>query len=148
MPFCGTVADADYIQMQGKEKRVGAQLMAVVCTQPATKGKMYLSASDFPVDYLLDEQRICQRINNLCRNGATVPHEPINSLRPSPNARCLVTRHGLITFGDLFTARQILCLLAFAATVREVHLTMIGQASSLPVVPDGMPIYPLLEFMM
>ena len=123
-PFCGTVADADYVQTRGKEKRVGAQLMAVVCTQPVIKGKTYLSASDLPVDYLPDEQMIRQQINDLCkRTGLTVPHEPISPLRPSPNARGLsaVTRHGLTTFADLFTLRQIFCLLHIIAKVHEVE---------------------------
>jgi putative DNA methylase len=148
-PFCGTVADADYVQTQGKEKRVGAQLMAVVCTQPATKGKTYLSASDLPVDYLPDEQMIRQRIDGLCKKtGLLVPHEPISPSRPSPNARGLsaVTRHGLTTFGDLFTSRQMLCLLTFVAAVREAHQIMVGQAdpmvgqaSSLSQSPGKMP---------
>ncbi|HXG17910.1 MAG TPA: hypothetical protein VNN62_02390 [Methylomirabilota bacterium] len=131
-PFCGTVADADYVQTQGKEKRAGAQLMAVVCTQPAAKGKTYLGADALPADYLLDEQLIRRRIDELCKKtGLTVPNEPISPSRPSPNARGLsaVTRHGLTTFGNLFTYRQMLCLLTFVAAVREAHQIMVGQAN-------------------
>jgi len=121
-----------FIQTQGKEKRVGAQLMAVVCTRPGAKGKTYLSGSDLPAELLPDEEAVHQRIEALCKKARlTVPYEPISLLRPSPNARGLsaVTRHGLTTFGDLFTSRQMLCLLTFAAAVREAPQVIVGQAS-------------------
>lgn len=129
-PFCKTVADADYVQAQGKEKRVGAQLMAVVCTQPETKGKTYLSVSDLPAGYLSDGKTIRQRIDDLCKKTSlTIPNEPISSLRPSPNARGLsaVTRHGFMNFGDLFTPRQSLCLLTL-----QPGIVQRGSATSAP----------------
>ena len=48
-----------------------------------------------------------------------IPTEPINPIRPSPNARGLsaVTRYGISTFGQLFTARQRLALLTFARII-------------------------------
>jgi putative DNA methylase len=106
------------------------QPMAVVCTRPGKRGKVYLATDGLPADLLPDEDAIRRRIAELCRRtGLIVPDEPINPVRPSPNARGLsaVTRHGLKTFGDLFTPRQMLCLLTFAAAVREAHQQMQQQ---------------------
>lgn len=51
----------------------------------------------------------------------TVPDEKLNPVRPSPNARGLsaVTRIGMSSFGDLFTARQKLALLTYCRIVAE-----------------------------
>jgi putative DNA methylase len=131
-PFCGTVANNDYVKAEGKAGRIGTQAMAVVCTRPRKKGsrkkgKIYIAADSLPADLLPYDDTIRRRIGELChRTGLTVPDEPINPLRPSPNARGLsaVTRHGLHRFGDLFTARQMLCLLTFVAAVRKAHQQM------------------------
>lgn len=127
-PFCGTVADADYVQAQGKERRVETQPMAVVCSTPRLSGKTYISASDLPANLLPNDKSIRQRIDALCaKTGLVIPSEPINPIRPSPNARGMsaVTRHGIQTLGDLFNARQMLSLLTFAAVVRdaEAHIS-------------------------
>ncbi len=119
--FCGTVADDQYVQEQGQAKRIGFQLMAVACTSPGARGKTYISGNVVAA-LLPDESAIEKRIQELsARTGLTVPDEPINPTRPSPNARGLtaVTRHGLHTFGDLFTSRQRLFLLTIACTIRQ-----------------------------
>jgi putative DNA methylase len=128
-PFCGAVADNKYVKAEGKAGRLSHQMMAIVCTRPGRQGKVYLSADALP-DYWPDEPAIRRRIAALCqRTGLSVPDEPINPLRPSPNARGLsaVTRHGFHTFGNLFTPRQMLCLLSFAAAVREAQQEMAAQ---------------------
>src|SRR5581483_1729826 len=58
----------------------------------------------------------------------TPPNEPINPLRPAPNSRGIsgVTRHGLKSFQELFTPRQLLCLLTCCAIVREATRHMRG----------------------
>jgi len=134
-PCCGTVADSEYVKAEGCAKRMGQQMMAIVCTRPGRQGKVYLAADDFP-QFAPDEEAIQKRIEALCqRTGLTAPGEAISPLRPSPNARGLsaVTRHGIRAFSELFTPRQMLCLLSFAAAVRD----FIGQAASLSVDSEG-----------
>jgi putative DNA methylase len=119
-PFCGTVADAEYVQTVGKTNSVGMDLMAVVCVNPNMRGKRYIASSDLPPDLLPGADIIRGRIDELCRQtGLTRPNELISPLRPSPNARGLsaVTRHGITNFGDLFSDRQLLCLLTFCKTL-------------------------------
>ena len=117
-PFCGTVADSDYVKAEGRAKRMGEQMMAIVCTRPGRQGKIYLSADDYP-QYLPDDEAIQKRIEALCRkSGLTVPSEPM----PKPGTLGFrVQPYGFKTWGDLFTPRQILCLLTFAAAVMEAE---------------------------
>jgi len=117
-PFCGTVADSDYVKAEGCAKRMGQQMMAVVCTRPGRQGKVYLSATDVP-EQAPDDAAIRARIEALCRRtGLTVPSEPM----PKPGTLGFrVQPYGVKTWGDLFTPRQMLCLLTFAAAVREAE---------------------------
>jgi len=112
-PFCGTVADSDYVKQMGRQGRMDRQLMAVVCTKPGTKGKIYVSADDLPAWAVPDDDEIHRRIDDLCREtGLTVPDEPI--ITDAKNS-CWTHLYGLARFCDLFTPRQMLCLLTFAA---------------------------------
>jgi putative DNA methylase len=125
-PFCGTVADADYVQDEGVAGRIGTQLMAVACTRPGAKGKVYLGVGDIPPEAIPDDEATRKRVAVLCaKSGLTVPSEPISPLRPSPNARGLsgLTRYGVDNFGKLFTPRQQVLLLTFSAAIRDLKLT-------------------------
>lgn len=117
-PFCSTVADAEYVQRQGRERRTSTQPVAVVTVRPGRKGKVYVSADDTTVPRLL-ESRLAALIK---ASGISIPTESINSLRPSPNARGLsaVTRHGLTFFMDLFTIRQLLVLITFIRAIQQL----------------------------
>ncbi|MDY7018240.1 MAG: DUF1156 domain-containing protein [Nitrospirota bacterium] len=114
-PFCGTVADSGYVKREGQAGRMGRQMMAIVCTRLGKQGKIYLSADEYP-EFWPDDNAIGARIEELCRRtGLTVPDEPIEA-----NPRSMDTQHfGFETWGDLFTPRQMLCLLTFVAAVRE-----------------------------
>jgi putative DNA methylase len=123
-PFCGTVADIEYVKDEGWAGRMGKQMMAIVCTRPGNRGKVYLSADDHR-NLLPDDEAIGKRTDELCkRSGLTVPSEPIANLHPDCRDNTLgitVRPYGIRTWSDLFTRRQMLCLLAFAAAVREAH---------------------------
>jgi putative DNA methylase len=41
--FCTNVADSEYVQREGIGGRIGMQMMAVVCSRPGYKGKVYLA---------------------------------------------------------------------------------------------------------
>jgi putative DNA methylase len=124
-PFCGTVADSDYVKAEGCAKRMGQQMMAIVCSRPGRNGKLYLSADELPVAPSLPEEDIEQRIAALCaRTGLTVPDEPIEARMTG--GICLP--YGLTTFGDLFTPRQMLCLLSFVEAVRQAQLDVLRTA--------------------
>jgi putative DNA methylase len=128
-PFCGTVADIDHIKDEGWAGRIGQQLMAIVATDPARKGKLFVDSSSA---FVPDEADLMKRIQNLCmRAGLTVPTESIANLADESRENSLgitVRPYGLRTFDSLFTHRQILCLLVLTAAVREVaHKAAIAE---------------------
>jgi putative DNA methylase len=125
-PFCGTVANSDYVQDEGVAGRIGTQLMAVACTRPGVTGKVYLSADAIPPKAIPDDEATRRRASALlAKLDLTIPFEPISPLRPSPNARGLsgLTRYGVDNFGKLFTPRQQLLLLTASAAIRDFKVT-------------------------
>ncbi len=120
-PFCGTVADSEYIKTEGSAARIAQQPMAIACTKSGAKGKIYLSADDLP-ELAPEDGTIRKKIQEVCkRAGLTIPQEPM------PKQGTLGFRiqpYGFRTWGDLFTPRQLLCLLSFSAAVREAENAM------------------------
>lgn len=130
-PFCGTVADSDYVMAEGCAGRMSKSLMAAVCNRPGAKGKVYLSANDI-FGLAPEEAEIERRIEKICHEtGLTVPNEPISPSRPSPNARGLsgLTRYGVTAFNSLFLLRQQLLLLTICrAAIRASEQSTYGDA--------------------
>lgn len=130
-PFCGTVADVDYVKAEGRAARMSIQPMAIVCTHPAKQGKVYLAADDLGEGLLPNDDAIHTRVNRLCRRtGLTVPNEPIANLPADCYDNTLgitVRPYGVTTFDDLFTDRQMLSLLSFTAAVRDAHQSAGGN---------------------
>ncbi|MCJ7543602.1 MAG: DUF1156 domain-containing protein [Phycisphaerae bacterium] len=124
-PFCGTVADIDYVKSEGRAGRMGTQPMAIVCTRPAARGNVYLAADELPANLLPNDEAVRERIAALSRSTRlTVPDEPIANLPDDCYDNTLgitVRPYGVTTFVHLFTPRQMLCLLTFAAAVREAE---------------------------
>jgi putative DNA methylase len=129
-PFCGTVADSVYVMSEGKARHIGYQLIAMVCVQEDSGGKIYLDVEQAPAATWPDNDAIIERIHTLEAESSskfidrlTVPVEPIREERPSPNARGLsaVTRHGFASFADLFTPRQSITLLTFTKYIRASY---------------------------
>ncbi|MGQ0591687.1 MAG: REP-associated tyrosine transposase, partial [Gammaproteobacteria bacterium] len=127
--FCRTVADSAYVKAEGCAGRMAQQPLAIVCTRPGEKGKVYLSVEQ--ASSLLEstgkmpvppDDEIPRRIDALCeRSGLTIPREPI--VNDAKNALFCVL-YGLKTWDAVFTPRQMLCLLSFAAAVKEAEAEM------------------------
>ncbi len=130
-PFCGTVADSEYVMSEGCKGRTSYQCMSIVALRLGVQGKVYLAvgADTVKPDW---EASIRSRLVALNQSTGIPPlREPISSLRPSPNARGLsgVTRHGFTTFGDLFTDRQSLTLTALVDSLRQA-IAEIGNTAN------------------
>jgi len=115
-PFCGSVADSDYVKAEGRLGRMSQQMMTVICTRPGERGKVYLS-SDEVQKFIPKDDAIQKRVDELCkRKGLTVPDEILveKLTDQMPN-------YGMRTFRDLFIPRQMICMLTFVAAVREAE---------------------------
>ena len=120
-PFCGTVADSDYVKAEGCAERMATQLMAIACTRPGKPGKVYLAADDVP-HAVPDDETIQHRIQKLCKeSGLTVPNEDI--VNDAKNASFCVL-YGLSKFASLFSSRQMLSLLTCCESVRRAENEM------------------------
>lgn len=116
--FCGTVADSEYVKAKGCGGQMSQQMMAVVCARMDKRGKVYFSADEL-LDPHLNEQAVNKRIAALCaRTGVGVPDEPI--ITDAKNS-CWTHLYGLTAFGQLFSPRQMLCLLSMADAIREAE---------------------------
>jgi len=116
-PFCGTVADSEYVKAEGCAKRMGRQMMAIVATRPANEGKTYLSPSNISVGAEVDEKSF-ERVEALASKlGITVPSEVLE-----PNPRSFDVQHfGFAFWRDVFTARQLLAMTCFSGQIRRSH---------------------------
>lgn len=128
---CGTTVTSDYVKTEGKAGRMHAQMMATVCVRPGARGKVYLSPDDPPLSLrergmggegwlpVPDDDAIRARIEALtAETGITPPDERIAA---EDNQHFQAPMYGMLTFGDLFTTRQMLTLLTFVKGVRAAH---------------------------
>jgi adenine-specific DNA methylase len=122
-PYCNVVLPAVRVRAQltaqrgvgdaqfdKKGQRVGgAILLAVVTLRADTSGRVYRLPLDRDYVAVWKARMAADKLPE-----GIIPDEPVNPVRPSPNARGLsaVTRFGIVTFGDLFTVRQKLTLAA------------------------------------
>ena len=132
-PFCGTVADSTYVKEEGQAGRIGVQPMAVVCTQPKKRGKVYFGIDEVSPISWSNTEDIWQRIHALEAETArypisplSVPDEPIEA-----NPRSMDTQnYGFEKWADLFTPRQLLALLTFVKYIRAAYAEMLHRGYS------------------
>lgn len=126
-PFCGTVADNEHIKTEGRERGFSTQLMAIACIRPHDAGKVYISGDEVS-SIIPDESELKDRLTALCKEtGLSIPDEP---LPKSGTLGFRVQPYGFRTWGDLFTTRQKLMLLTFAAAVRNTEKELRKQGYS------------------
>jgi putative DNA methylase len=106
-----------------KGKRIaGATLLAVVALRDGEPGRHYRLPTDADYAAVWKAQQRLKEVAAVKRPDglSAIPDEPLNPIRPSPNARGVsaVTRYGMANFGDLFTARQKLALATLRAMVQ------------------------------
>jgi putative DNA methylase len=123
-PFCGTVADSNYVKAEGCAKRMEQQMMAFVCIRSGEKGKSYFSADAFP-SLIPKDNYIRRKSKDLCeKSGLVIPNEFIEI-----NPRSMdIDRWGFKRWQEIFTPRQMLCLLSFTKTVLQVGVETIKNS--------------------
>ena len=120
--LCGASVKGDHIKTEGKEGRMGKQLMAVVCTRADSSGKFYAEAEDV-LQHLPSEESLEKRLSKLCEDtGLSIPNEPILDVAKQA---LFVVLYGFRKWSDLFTPRQRLVLLTFVKWTREAHREML-----------------------
>lgn len=127
--FCSTVADSEYVKAEGRAQRLARQMMCVVCAKQGTRGMAYVSADSLP-EHVPDGKEISARLEALCEEAClTEMNDPMDTGDPTTVAG---RGFGISKWAELFTARQMLCLLAFAASVHRAE----RQLAALGTPPD------------
>ncbi len=115
----GTPIAGDYIKSEGKAGRMGTRLMAIIAE--GERGRVYLSPM------AATEEAACKAVPEW------KPDTPIAS-----DPRALWTPpYGLITFGDLFTPRQLVALATFSDLIDEACERIRHDAVAAKVPDDG-----------
>jgi putative DNA methylase len=109
---CEQPVPLEHVRSEGRAKRMGAQLMAIVAE--GARGRVYL-----PPD--LDHVRIAE--------SAMPVWEPDDELATHPQYMA-APRYGLTRFRDLFTARQLVALTTFSDLVTEARLRVHQDATA------------------
>lgn len=109
-----------HIRKEGKEGRLGERLMAMVVE--GNKERIYLSPNDdFGGDSQVDSPS--------WKPEHLLPYNPRDFKTPN---------YGLLTFGDLFTPRQLVALTTFSDLVLEARSKAIADASTAGMQDDGL----------
>ena len=131
---------ADTVFDNQGNRTAGARLMAVVTRNPMQTGRHYRLPTD--VDYTavhIAQERLGSILEEWEQSGrhglCPVPDEPLNPIRPSPNARGVsaVTRYGMASFGDLFTARQKIALLELVRSTQQLSNSQVQALTAFGV---------------
>ncbi|GGA67036.1 hypothetical protein GCM10011369_05810 [Neiella marina] len=119
----GTPITGDYVKEQGQKGQMSSKLMAIVAE--GKKGRIFLSPN--------------QEAEDVARsaNPNWIPETPI-----APDKRALWTpSYGLETYGDLFTARQLVALETFADLLKEVTELAFADAKKAGMQDDGLKLH-------
>lgn len=138
---CGVVLPPERVKVQLSEqgggadvifnnqgKRVGgAQMIAVVTLKPGQKGRHYRIPNDFDYLTVKEAQNLLSEIQNEWKlsdnTGMTpVPNEDTPRGGGSGASRAFsVQKYGMMSWGDLFTARQTIALVTLAKMIEEAR---------------------------
>lgn len=116
---CGEPVTLAYIRDEGKAKRIGAQLMAIVAE--GDRGRMYLAPNERHV-------RVAQ---------SAQPRWTPDSDLPAQALGFRVQGYGMAKHKDLFTSRQLLALTTFSDLIREAHARIFADAKAHGLQDDG-----------
>jgi len=115
----GTPIAGDYIKAEGKAGRMGTRMLAIVAE--GGRGRVYLQSTP-------EMEKVA-----LLARAEWKPETPL-----APEPRALWTPpYGLATYGDLFTARQLVALTSFSDLVTEVRELVKRNALAAGMHEDG-----------
>ncbi len=125
----GVPIPRSYIREEGKARRLGSRLMAVVLE--GDRGRVYLAPTSEMEEAAVTAASLA--IVDQCRK---------TFLSISTPTRAMITggvcsAYGLTTYGDLFTPRQLVALITFSDLVREARDRVHSDAHSAGLRDDG-----------
>ena len=117
-----TPISGDYIKAEGVAGRMGARLMAIVAE--GNRGRVYLAPTP-------EMEAIPLTAQPTWRPETQLPDDPRNFWTPA---------YGLTTYGDLFTARQLVALTTFSDLVEQALKLVKAEALAAGLPNDEKPL--------
>lgn len=118
---CSETSDDNYVEEQGKAGKIGKMLMACIADGGRKVGRVYLPTTP-------EQERIALSANPSWRPDLEMPD--YSQAMPT-------VKHGVKTWGDMFTDRQILTLDALAGGIRDLHDEVLRDAIAIGMTNDG-----------
>lgn len=118
----GTPIAGDYIKAEGRAKRIGERMMAMVVE--GDRERIYLPPTQ-------EAEDAARRAKPVWRPETELPDDPRNFWTVS---------YGLDSFGDLFTPRQLVALTSFSDLVQEAREKAQHDAVEAGLADDGVPL--------
>ncbi|MBW7876634.1 MAG: DUF1156 domain-containing protein [Candidatus Cloacimonetes bacterium] len=115
----GIAIEDSYIYQQGKGGQFNRKLLSIVADGP--KGRLYLSPSS-------EHEVLAAKIPDVWKPTLTMPNNPRWFSPPA---------YGMLTYGDLFTPRQLLALTTFSDLVIEARELIRQDAIKAGLKDDG-----------
>ncbi len=112
----------DHIRAEGQAGRIGARLMAIVAE--GDRGRVYLT----PIP---EHETVAGAAKPGWKPEMALPDNPRDFKTPN---------YGMTTFGDLFTARQLVALTTFSDLVAEAPERVQRDAVAAAIPDDGVPL--------
>ena len=109
---CGTAVPFDYIRAEGRARRMGAQLMAIVAD--TERGRVYLAPN-------AEHEQIA---------GTAKPENVPETNLPEKALSFRVQVYGMTRHRDLFTPRQLVALTTLSDLVADVRLKALSDGAS------------------
>jgi len=118
----GAPIQLSYIRSEGKAKRIGSRLMAIVAE--SGHGRVYITPDD---------------LHERTATSARATWEPEGILE-SKALGFRVPEYGFTRWADLFTSRQLVALTTFSDLVREARVRALADAETAGLVPSSNPL--------
>jgi putative DNA methylase len=117
---CDAAVPFDHVRTEGQAGRMRVQPLAIVAE--SNRARIYISSVDEHVD-------VARAAKPPWRPDASLPHNPRDFKTPN---------YGFTTFGDLFTARQLVALTTFSDLVAEARERTLQDAIDAGLPGDGL----------
>jgi len=116
-PLCGTIMTMEDLRAEGKAGRLGQVMTAVVVD--GRKGKEYRLPTDHEREMA---RKAADKVEGVFPDiPFGIPNEPLPRGRVTGNSGFRVLLYGMMTWGDLFTPRQLLAVGTFVKEVRRLR---------------------------
>lgn len=117
-----TAITPDYVKSNGRAGKMGQVLIAIVAE--GNRSRAYVAPTD-------EHEMLAVSAKPHWKPETSLPNDPRNFW---------TVDYGLTTFGDLFTARQLVALNTFSELVHEVRTQVEGDAIAAGLSPDATPL--------